>query len=283
MTIRLIELLLLGAATAASASPVDQREIAAGERAWGQAYITGDVATVTRLLASDFRGIDTHGRAYDKAQVIADVRAVPHSQFDQVDELVTIVRGNVAIAQARERGMGPGPEFHPTNHVFTDTWLRTASGWRIIAAEDLDAGLASPPAFVGDEGVIRALRADSNRAIAAHDPERLAPMFADDAVFVWSNGSSSVGKASMLDFFRRDFATPSFVTYVRTPGRVSVSDRGARAAEHGAWTAIRRDAAGETRYGGDYLAQWAKTADGWRVRGETYVKLYCVGGDLCTP
>ena len=274
--------LLALAAAPSLATPADEREIAAGERAWGQAYLSGDVATVTRLLANDFRGIDTHGRAYDKAQVIADVRVVPHSHADRVEELVTTVRGNVAIAQARELGVGAGPEFHPTNHVFTDTWLKTAAGWRIIAAEDLDAGLASPPAFVGDEGVIRSLRAASNRALAAHDLDTFAPVFAEDAAFVWSDGSSSPNRASMLKFFRDDFAATPFVTFVRSPSRVSVSDRGVRAAEHGAWTAIKRNKDGETRYGGDYLAHWAKETGGWQVRGETYVKLYC-GGSLCKP
>ena len=57
-----------------------------------------------------------------------------------------------------------------------------------------------------------------------------------------------------------------------------VSDAGARAAEHGVWTALKQG----TRYGGDYLAHWARTPDGWRVRGEVYVKLYCSGA-LCTP
>src|SRR4051794_31082896 len=46
----------------------DRAAIIAGERAWGQAYVTGNVATVRRLLADDFRGIDTRGRAYDKAR-----------------------------------------------------------------------------------------------------------------------------------------------------------------------------------------------------------------------
>lgn len=133
-----------------------------------------------------------------------------------------------------------------------------------------------------DVDAIRALRADSNRAIAAHNMARFTPMFADDAVFVWSNGSSAIGKDGLVKFFTKDFADPAFVAYVRTPSQVKISDRGVRAVEHGHWTAYKHEARGDTRYGGDYAAHWFKTDEGWRVRGELYVKLYC-HGPLCLP
>lgn len=138
----------------------------------------------------------------------------------------------------------------------------------------------------GDErtivDAIRVSRLANNRAIAAHDLKAFAPMFADDAVFVWSNGSSAVGKADLEKKFAQDFADPAFITYIRTPNRISVSDTGLRAVEHGTWTALKHNAQGETRYGGDYAAHWAKDDKGWHVRGELYVKLHCTGS-LCTP
>lgn len=150
------------------------------------------------------------------------------------------------------------------------------------ALADQRESAATPPALAADEAAIRALRAESNRAIAAHDLARFTPIFADDAVFIWSNGSTAVGKAALEGFFARDFADPAFVAYVRTPDRVSVSDQGARAVEHGTWTAIKREPRGETRYGGDYAAHWIRTPEGWRVKGELYVKLRCTG-PLCVP
>jgi len=146
------------------------------------------------------------------------------------------------------------------------------------ATQSLDLGLQTPLAYAADESAIRMLRADNNRAIAAHDTARFTPMFADDAVFVWSGGTSAVGKAALTRDFSEDFADPAFIAYIRSPRRVIVSANGTRAAEHGSWTALKRG----TRYGGDYSAHWAKSGDRWLVRGELYVKLYC-DGPLCTP
>ena len=154
--------------------------------------------------------------------------------------------------------------------MFTDTWVKRNGRWQIVAMEDLDPGLATLPRYREDLAAIRALRSANNRAIAAHDLAAFLPMFADDAVFTWSNGSSAVGKAALRGFFASDFADPNFTSYVRTPCSISVSDGGARAIERGSWTALKRG----TRYGGDYAAHWMRMPEGWRVRGELYVKLY---------
>lgn len=266
------------AAPSAGSRAADEAAIVAGERAWGQAYVHGDLAAVRDLLDDDFRGVDTHGNVYDKAAVLADVAALPHASADAVDAVTVRFFGDTAIAQAREHEVGPPPEFHPAERVFTDVWVRRAGHWRIVAAEDLDPGLSTATAHQGDVATIRSLRLASNQAIARHDMAAFLPAFADDAVFAWSNGSSAIGKPALQAFFAQDFADPKFIAYVRTPRTIIVSDTGARAAEHGTWTALKQG----TRYGGDYLAHWARTPDGWRVRGEVYVKLYCSGA-LCTP
>jgi len=256
----------------------DRATIIAGERAWGQAYVRGDTAAVRALLAEDFRGIDPQGHAFGKADVLADVAALPHSTADRVDDVVVRFYGDTAVAQAHEHESGPAPERRPMDRMFTDTWIRRAGRWQIVASEDLDPGLASLPEHRADIAAIRAARAANNAAIAGHDMGAFLPMYADDAVFTWSNGSSAMGKPALSAFFARDFGDAAFQTYIRAPSSISISDRGVRAAEHGHWTALKAG----TRYGGDYLAHWAKGANGWQVRGETYVKLYCEG-PLCTP
>ena len=260
----------------------DERVIVGGERAWGRAYITGDVATPKRLLMEDFLGVDPRGRAYNKGDVLQDVRDGPHGTADEVGAVTVRFHDDTAIAQAHEHEVGPAPEYKPAERVFTDTWVKLGGVWRIAAAEDLDPGSPTPLIYAEDKAAVLALRAANNRAIAAHDLSAFTPMFAEDAVFVWSDGSSGIGKAGLVQRFTRDFADPAFVTYVRTPTQVAVSEQGARAVEHGTWTAIKRGAQGETRYGGDYAAHWARTANGWQVRGELYVKLRCAG-PLCTP
>jgi uncharacterized protein (TIGR02246 family) len=259
-----------------------RREIEAGERAWGQAFVRGDAATVERLLADDFAGVSPGGETYGKAQMLEELKTAPHETSDRIDGLVVRLYGDAAVAQARERVVGPPPELRPSETVFTDTWIRRGGRWRIVAAEDLDPGAANSPEHAADAAAIRAVRARSNRAIAEHDMAGFTPAFADDAVFVWSNGTSAVGKAGLTQFFARDFADPNFDRYVRSPQRVSVAANGVRAVEHGTWTALKHDASGQTRYGGDYSAHWMKKDGAWRIQGELYVKLRCEGS-LCTP
>ena len=150
-----------------------------------------------------------------------------------------------------------------------------------VLAAVLAFSCLSPVLAADGAAEIKDLRAANNRAIAAHDLAAFLPLFADDAGFVVSNGAS-VSKPQMKELFTKDFADPAFVTYVRTPESVSVSDTGVRAVEHGTWTALKRESRGETRYGGDYMAHWFHSQEGWQIRGEIYVKLHCTG-PLCTP
>jgi uncharacterized protein (TIGR02246 family) len=275
------------AAPAAGAGPRQEeaaarREIEAGERAWGQAFVHGDATTVERLLSDDFVGVLPGGETYSKAQMLKAVAAGPHDTSDQLDGLTIRLYGDTAVAQAREHMVGPSPELKPSDTVFTDTWIRRGGRWRIVAAEDLDPGAQNTGAHAADASAIRAVRARSNRAIAEHDMAGFTPAFAEDAVFVWSNGSTAVGKAGLTQFFARDFADPAFDRYVRTPERVAVAANGVRAVEHGTWTALKHDASGQTRYGGDYSAHWVRKDGSWKIQGELYVKLRCEGS-LCTP
>ena len=118
--------------------PTDLQTIIDGERAWGQAYVHGDVAAIDRLLADDFMGVDTHGKRYDKASAMTDVHNGPNLTSDTVTKLVVRFHGDTAVAQGDEHEVGPAPEKQPLERVFTDTWVRLNGQWRIVAAEDLD-------------------------------------------------------------------------------------------------------------------------------------------------
>ena len=117
--------------------PTDLQTIIDGERAWGQAYVHGDVAAIDRLLADDFIGVDTRGKRYDKASVLTDVRTLPYTTSDDVTNIVVRFHGDTAVAQGDEHEVGPAPEKQPLERVFTDTWVRLNGQWRIVAAEDL--------------------------------------------------------------------------------------------------------------------------------------------------
>lgn len=134
----------------------------------------------------------------------------------------------------------------------------------------------------GDVGAqIRALRAQSNAAIAAHDFEAMRRFFVDDYTIL--PGSS--GASFDVEAFRRriapSFADPTFVTYIRTPTRILVGGSGRRAAEVGRWVGIWRTAQGEIRLSGIYQAMWVPTAAGWRLKNESFVSLRCVASSRC--
>jgi ketosteroid isomerase-like protein len=118
----------------------DERAIIAGEKAWGGAFVTGDAATIDRLLAPDFAGIDPHGKAYDKPTMLRAVREGPNITSDQVGAVRVRFYGDTAIAQGSEHEVGPAPQRKPADRVWTDVWARKAGAWRIEAAEDLDPG-----------------------------------------------------------------------------------------------------------------------------------------------
>jgi len=134
-----------------------------------------------------------------------------------------------------------------------------------------------PPA----DGEIRTLRAQSNAAIAAHDIVAAKKLYADDyTVLPGSSGTP----LSIDDFTRRltsGFADPTFLTYVRTPGPVIVSESGKRAAEAGSWTGTWRKPDGLLELSGVYQAMWVPTADGWRLKNESFVTLACSGSAVC--
>ena len=138
MTLRI--LCAIGLATVIATPPApatDLQTITDGERAWGQAYVHGDAATIDRLLADDFIGVDTHVKRYNKASAMTEVRNGPNLTSDAVTNLVVRFYGDTAVAQGDEHEVGPAPEKRPLERVFTDTWVKLNGQWRIVAAEDL--------------------------------------------------------------------------------------------------------------------------------------------------
>jgi hypothetical protein len=155
--------------------------------------------------------------------------------------------------------------------------LRYAAAGLLLALSAPGAGQPTGDAVAR----IRALRAQSNAAIAAHDFEALRRFFVEDYTIL--PGSS--GASFDIEAFRRriapSFADPTFVTYIRTPTRIMVGGGGRRAAEVGRWVGIWRTPRGVVRLSGIYQAMWVPTAAGWRLKNESFVSLRCVGGSRC--
>lgn len=139
---------------------------------------------------------------------------------------------------------------------------------------------AASPA--GDVAQIRLLRAQSNTAIARHDYPALRRFFTPDYTIFPGSSGRPFSADDMAQRIAGDFTDPTFVTYVRTPQRIIISDHRDRAAETGRWVGSWRKPDGKMRISGVYQATWNPTPAGWRLKNESFVTLACSGSKACT-
>ncbi len=116
---------------------------------------------------------------------------------------------------------------------------------------------------------ISARRKLTNRLIAAHDAARLKPFLDVECHLITGGGSILRGRDEVLAAFADQFSDRSFITYVRTTGRVQVDAADRRAAECGDWVANWRD----STLSGTYLACWRKVTGQWIIESELYITL----------
>lgn len=132
---------LLAAAVPADDRSADIAYITQGEQDWGHAFVVGDVGAIDRLLARDFIGIDTHGKRYDKAQMVAWVQAGPNLTSDVIGPVDIVFYGDTAVVRGTEHQVGAVPARRPADRAWTDVWVRRAGQWQIVAATDVDPDL----------------------------------------------------------------------------------------------------------------------------------------------
>jgi len=116
---------------------------------------------------------------------------------------------------------------------------------------------------------IRALREQSNQAIAAHDADHTVSFMAPDVVVGVAGGPILVGRQASRDAFAEQFADITFVTYVRTTEQVTLADP-MRATERGRWVGRWRVKTGMHEQGGSYVAEWRVSKMGWLIHSETF-------------
>ena len=128
-----------------------------------------------------------------------------------------------------------------------------------------------------DEDLIRSARTASNEAIARHDAAAVASFLDSEYQITTSIGQMFQGSEGEVSTWNQLFAERPDVIYVRTPGEIKVSLDYPLASESGAWIGTWTSAEGPVRTGGDYQAMWRKTDDGWKIRAELFVALFCEG------
>jgi Domain of unknown function (DUF4440) len=155
----------------------------------------------------------------------------------------------------------------------------------IVLFAVLLSAAAAKSAVAADDPVatVRALRAESNAAIAARDAKRLRKIFTDDYAGIQgtSGALDSGGDATAQSYADVEFKDPTFVRYQRNPGSVQRAKSGKRIAESGRWEGIWRKADGLMVKSGVYLARWVPTDGTWRLKSELFVTLDCRGSVSC--
>jgi hypothetical protein len=122
------------------ASPTDTtaRLLIDMERKWAESVCTNN-GVISDSLAEDFQGTSTSGARYTKADELRDEKGPHPARECAVDDArVRFFGGNVAVIYGSEHAIGKDKS-HPDAkqcQVWTDTWLKRAGKWRVIAAQD---------------------------------------------------------------------------------------------------------------------------------------------------
>lgn len=105
------------------------------DRAWGQAYVRGDIDYVDRILSPDWRGWTDH-KGSDKATELAEFRAGHSKSLENIiDNTRVRVYGDAAVVEGRERVRyrdGSG-EHWLTWHI-ADVFIRRGDSWQVVAS-----------------------------------------------------------------------------------------------------------------------------------------------------
>jgi ketosteroid isomerase-like protein len=145
------------------------------------------------------------------------------------------------------------------------------------------SGQPAPPP-PSDETLIRAARAESNRAFARRDLTGAARHWLPEFTIVTSRNERNVGRDSARAALRQTFSSRANVVYVRDPETIEVNEQWGHAAESGRWTGRWSDSYGNTRVGGVYFAKWRKVNNQWMLLAEVFVQTSCNGPRYCnTP
>jgi ketosteroid isomerase-like protein len=125
------------AIASATAQTTDQTQLAmAVTQDACEAFRTGNVAAVERLLAPGFTLVGSNAQVQSRAEVLAEVRGRdPQYEVFRNHSMTAQVYGNAAIVQGitNLKGTSGGKSFE-ADVRFTDTLIRDKGRWRIVVS-----------------------------------------------------------------------------------------------------------------------------------------------------
>jgi ketosteroid isomerase-like protein len=135
-------LLLAAAAAVSAAGPAapkastsaDERAVAALDTQYQAAVAKNDAAAMDRILADDFVLVTGKGKVFTKADLLSEARG-GKTVYEKQEDISQKVRvwGDTAVVTALlwEKGIEDGKPFD-YRLWFSDTYIRTPSGWRYV-------------------------------------------------------------------------------------------------------------------------------------------------------
>ena len=155
--------------------PITQEELVGRTQELYDAIVPGNQAPWKKYFADDCIFSDEKGRIFDKTKLIADITPLPagYSGTIKIDNVQSRIIGGTAVLSydVNETETIFGQNLTARYHV-TDTWLRRAGEWKIIASqahryyEDPAIGKIDPKKF-GDFIGIYELAPDQTRSVTA--------------------------------------------------------------------------------------------------------------------
>lgn len=130
---------------------IDEGQIAsdveAAERAWMEAWLSGDIDTCRDILDEGFVLTSATGVLMDKAEWLDKATgAFAGSEFNWLSIVVRRIADNVAVAHIKSSQVATvnGRDWSGV-FLMTDVWVKRASGWKVAARQ----GLGPLPASAG--------------------------------------------------------------------------------------------------------------------------------------
>jgi ketosteroid isomerase-like protein len=111
-----------------------QSEIIQLEHEWGKANVQKDIPSLRRLIADDYKGIESYGGFNDKAGTIADIESGNDNvEIDDPEQLEVRTYGDTAIVtgKLRLKGYNKRGEYD-IQLLFTDVWVKRAGKWQVV-------------------------------------------------------------------------------------------------------------------------------------------------------
>ncbi len=110
------------------------------ERAWTEAHLRGDVATIARLMAHDYLKIERDGSVSDRATTLA--KYTPETRYwekAEGDEYSVRVYGDAAIVIGRwnARGVNNGEHFDYAAR-FLSVYVKREGEWQMVAEQSVE-------------------------------------------------------------------------------------------------------------------------------------------------